>query len=101
MRLNKQNIVNLPINQQNRDSLSGLLTEVDDINNRLYPFSGKKITVDFQDYHNEYSPERVDPCPDYFGYYRIYLGNEQISPELTLSELDDHICTLLSFLEEL
>ena len=79
-----------------------LLVDLIDINQRLKENGMSEIFIDFQEYHDEYSPERTDPCPDYYGYYRIY---SQIDPynhiglEMNIHQLDDSLCLLNNFIE--
>lgn len=79
-----------------------LLVDLIDINQRLKENGMSEIFIDFQEYHDEYSPERTDPCPDYYGYYRIY---PQIDPynhiglEMDIHQLDDSLCLLYNFIE--
>lgn len=77
--------------------LKALLDDVEEINNHCQP--EKEIYIDWQDYHNEYSPERVDPCPDYYGYYSIrwMKNDDMVSHFMTLSELDFYLCFLYSY----
>ena len=64
----------------------------------LYP-SKPSIFIDWQDYHNEYSPERTDPCPDYYGYYRLKTNNgDLIGLEMNVDTLDDCLCVLYDYL---
>ena len=52
----------------------------------------KDIWLEWQDYHNEYSPERTDPCPDYYGYYGLMhktkYGEEPIAEMMPLKDID-------------
>jgi hypothetical protein len=47
------------------------------------------------DEHTEYSPERVDPCPDYYGMYRLWQGNKTLGIEMDL-EILDYVLAVLS-----
>lgn len=97
MRVTYENIKTLPINDREKRLLKALLLDVDDINKmNLKP----PIYVDWQDYHNEYSPEWTDPCPDYYGYYTLKsdtLEGEIIGVEMTIDMLDDVLCTLSNY----
>ena len=63
----------------------------------------KELYIDYQDYHNtEYSPERTDPCPDYFGMYKLVFEKnpyESVGTEMTIGELDSAMCILINFVE--
>ena len=76
--------------------LAALLNDVEEINNN----STKSLYIDWQDYHNEYSPEWVEPCPDFYGYYtlRNNFGNEKIGVEMTIGDLDMVLCTLYEYI---
>ena len=58
--------------------LYALLLDLAEINNSLEKKGYDKIYIEYQDYHNEYSPERTDPCPDYYGTYKIYSEGNQM-----------------------
>lgn len=68
MKVTKENLEKLP--ESERLLMSSLLDDIEEINTTISG-SGKELYIDRQDYHDEYSPERTDPCPDYYGYYRI------------------------------
>ena len=76
--------------------LAALLNDVEEINNN----STKSLYIDWQDYHNEYSSEWVEPCPDFYGYYtlRNNFGNEKIGVEMTIGDLDMVLCTLYEYI---
>jgi hypothetical protein len=97
MRVTYENIKTLPISDTAKRLLKALLLDIDDINKmNLKP----PIYIDWQDFHNEYSPERTDPCPDYYGYYTLkseVLEGEIIGIEMTLDMLDDTLCALSNY----
>lgn len=82
---------------EDRELLMALLNDLSDINKRI----NNKIYIDKQDYHDMYSCERTDPCPDYFGLYSLRLENtpgESLEFEpMTIKELDNAICILHEF----
>lgn len=84
---------------EHRDILQSLLDDLQTINNNI----SNKIYIDKQDYHNEYSCERVEPCPDYYGLYSLRIENqlgESLEYEpMTIEELDSAICLLSKFCE--
>ena len=90
------------VNEKDQILLYALLLDLADINNSLEKKGYDKIYIEYQDYHNEYSPERTDPCPDYYGTYKIYSeGNENdyIGNEMNINELDYALCTLINFVD--
>lgn len=83
MKITNETIKEVPKNEQKL--LKALLQDVEEINK----IAKNPIEITYQDWHNEYSPERVDPCPDYYGYYRIVVNNEPIGEEMTINGLDN------------
>ena len=70
------------------------LNDICSINNQLY--------IDYIDEHTEYSPERVEPCPDYYGMFRIRFEKfpeHTVGNEMTIEELDSVLCALINFVE--
>lgn len=68
-------------------------------NNNLYH---KRLYIDIQDYHDEYSSERTDPCPDYYGMLSLRFENDNciIGDFIEkLDELDTILFTLIEFFE--
>ena len=53
--------------------------------------------------HTDWSPERVEPCPDYYGTFSIKWAchNDTINDGLILADLDDNMCTLCQAFEQL
>lgn len=99
MKITEENIKSLPIESGKR-LLKALLKDLEEINQN----GVIKLYIDWIDKHTEYSPERVDPCPDYYGMYRIVLEDdprETIGVEMTLEELDVAICALSNYIEYL
>ena len=94
MKITKENLKRL--NVEDVKLLSSLLDTIDEIN-LMFPIAS--FYIEYQDWHGdypEYSIERTDPCPDYFGYYRLRVSNtdEMIGTEMTINQLDDAICIL-------
>lgn len=84
--------------------LESLYIDLLELNNELENknLSDKKLYIDIQDYHDEYSPERTDPCPDYYGMFSLRFENDEtILGEYieSLSDLDTLIFTLVEFFE--
>lgn len=94
----RKDINALPISERERSLLKALLIDVGEIN-RLC--GNANIYIDWQDFHNDYSPERTDPCPDYYGMYQIRRGyNDTIGDFMTIDDLDFVLCALCDFIEQ-
>lgn len=90
------------VSKKDHNLLYSLLIDLDEINNILESKGYDKIYIDYIDSHTEYSPERTDPCPDYYGMYKLYSisnKNESIGIEMTIDDLDMILCTLINFTE--
>ena len=77
--------------------LEELNTELDNIQE---PY--RKLYIDYITEHTEYSPERTDPCPDYYGMYRLVFEKnhyETVGIEMTINDLDIALCVLINFTE--
>lgn len=95
MKLTKKNFKKF-VPKEEQSLISGLIDGLKDVNK----YSDKKMYIDWQDYHDEYSPERVDPCPDYYGYYTLRfegMEEETVGTVMTPNELDSAICILFSY----
>ena len=79
MKVTKESINDLPITIREKRLLNALLIDLKDIN-KFCP----GIYIEYIDKHTEYSPERTDPCPDYYGYYRLWQGNKTLGIEMDL-----------------
>jgi len=96
MKITEENYTVVP--EKERMTLKELLTDLEFINHN----SINKLFINWIDCHTEYSPERTDPCPDFYGMYELRLEDdprESIGVEMTLDELDMVICTLSDFKE--
>lgn len=67
----------------------------------LNKLSSSEMEIHWQDWHNECSPERTEPCPDFYGYYTLRFKNSDkvIGVEMTLDELNISICLLIEYLQ--
>lgn len=104
MKVTTEVIKTLDISDADKRLLNALLLDIAELNNELNNCnqSWKKVYIEYQDWHNKYSPERTDPCPDYYGYYfLIFEDNESEScgTEMTINELDTVLCALVNFVE--
>ena len=82
--------------------LESLLDEVFEINNMLTVIHGNKanlISIAWENEHSEYSPERVDPCPDYYGFFYIIRDNTSVGDAMSIDQLDESICLIDDFVE--
>ena len=81
------------IPEKDQPLMMGLLIDLMELNQEL---------EDNQEYHDEYSPERTDPCPDFIGTYTLRLIKDpynKIGINMNLDELDTVLCTLCNFVE--
>ena len=84
--------------------LKSLLNDLGELNNLLIDKdeSYREIYINYEDKHTEYSPERTDPCPDYYGMFTLrFVKNsyETIGDVMSLDELDNALCILINFIE--
>jgi hypothetical protein len=84
--------------------LRSLLVDIEELNQLLIDKneSYRQVYIDYENKHTEYSPERTDPCPDYYGLFTLrFIKNpyETIGEPMTLDELDSAICLLINFTE--
>ena len=84
----------LPISDYDKGLLKALLIDLEEINHSL-PLKASNINIVWIDEHTEYSPERTDPCPDYYGMYRLWQGNKTLGVEMDL-EILDYVLAVLS-----
>lgn len=94
MRITKENVDKIPLEEKDRRLLTSNISDINELNS----MTGKDFYLDWQDFHDEYSPERTDPCPDYYGYFSIREGSYyptigEMYP--TVKELDDAILVLM------
>ena len=94
MILIEDKIDTLPISDYDKGLLKALLIDLEEINHSL-PLKASNINIVWIDEHTEYSPERVDPCPDYYGMYRLQQGNKTLGVEMDL-EILDYVLAVLS-----
>ena len=95
MQVTKENLNLLPEKERNfvEDILDYELEEINSFNKGIF-------TLHWQDYHDEYSPERTDPCPDYYGYYTLRFERvlyETVGSQMTIDELDNALCMLYCY----
>ena len=91
MKLTTENIIQLPIKEKDKMLLYALLSDLKEMKTNLF--------IDWQDYHNDYSPEWTEPMPDFYGYYTIRYDNsgEILGEEMTIDELNSALFLLYEF----
>ena len=102
MEVTKDWIMQSSLTGREKGMLNALLDDLDELNGFVRKYNGKDMsfTIDYQDWHDEYSPERTDPCPDYYGTYALVgKDGEIIGFKCTLEELDEQMCTVIEFAE--
>ena len=99
MRITESNIKDLPISGYDKGLLRSLLCDVEEINYNT-PLCSRNIYIEWIEEHTEYSPERTDPCPDYYGMFRVRRedNNDYLGVEMTLRDLDISLCLLHNYL---
>lgn len=100
MKLTEQNYKEYLSDKYNGLMLS-LFEDLKFINDKLK--NNKEIYIDYQDYHDEYSPENLE-AHDNFGCLRLIItdGSEidSICGEMTVEEIDFALCIIYSLLEK-
>ncbi len=95
MKISRRNFRQI-VPKEEQERLNSLFDDLDDIN----VYNKNKLYFDWQDWHDEYSCERTDPCPDYYGYYRLKFQKNQddcVGDVMTIDELDNALCILFSY----
>jgi hypothetical protein len=96
MKLTKSNFKKF-VPKKEQKQLRRLLEDLNDVN--LY-HNTNKLYIDWQDWHDEYSCERTDPCPDYYGYYRLKFENiseGNVADVMTIDELENALFVLFTY----
>lgn len=94
MKVTKETLAKLPEKEQSL--IKSLLIDLQEINDsKLKP----AIYIDWCNEHTEWSSERTEPCPDYYGTYTIRnsYNNELIGVEMDLNTLDIVLCALNNY----
>lgn len=93
---------NIPDNEKN--IIHALYCDILELNNIIENNLGedKCLHLHYQDWHDEYSEERVDPCPDYYGTYSLINDNgDRIGINMDIDTLDTVLCSLTDLMEHL
>ena len=92
------------IPQEDQSLMEALLCDLLELNTELEnkdePYC--KLYIDYITEHTEYSPERTDPCPDFYGMYRLVFEKDPyvtVGTEMTIEDLDNALCILINFIE--
>jgi hypothetical protein len=96
MKITDETISNLPEKEQ--ELVKALLEDIKEMNIHL-PIN-KKLYLEWIDEHTKYSPERIDPCPDYYGCYIVRKEGitDFLGVEMKLEDLDMALCLLHNFI---
>ena len=97
MKITEDNINLIPEKEQ--PLVIALLNDLTEINHN-HSLHSPNLELEWIDTHTEYSPEWTDPCPDYYGMYRVWRGNDYIGVEMDLDTLDSALCLLYNFVIE-
>lgn len=97
MKVTYENIEDLPIDNKDKVILKALLTDIDEINNANLK---DPIYIDWEENHTEYSPERTEPCPDFYGTYSLIRSTtkDKLGVEIDLDTLDIALCLLNNYI---
>ena len=84
------------------ESITSLLVFISDTIILVSMWRLSKLYIDFENEHTQYSPERVDPCPDFYGLFSLRFEKnhyEIVGDYMTIEELDSIMCALINFTE--
>ena len=98
MLLNNSNCITIKdISDNDVLLLKSLLFDLNQINQ-----TGKfpELGIEYIEEHTDYSPERVDPCPDNYGYFSIIYNDEQLGDCMDINVLDNILFILYEFVIE-
>lgn len=97
MKVTYENIEELPIDNKDKVILKALLTDIDEINNTNLK---DPIYIDWEENHTEYSPERTEPCPDFYGTYSLIRSTtkDKLGVEMDIDTLDIALCLLNNYI---
>ncbi len=84
--------------------LEGLLIDLTTLNKLLIEKDEeyRVLYIDYINEHTEYSPERTDPCPDFYGMFRLIFENDptnNVAGEMDIDQLDMVLFALVEFEE--
>lgn len=111
MRIIKENIKDIDYFQGFEGDLSycksllvSLLTDLDELNQMLEDNGEnyRKLYIEYIDSHTEWSAERTEPCPDYYGMFKLVFEKnpyECVGEPMNVLELDNAMLLLINFVE--
>ena len=103
MKITEQNIKLLDIPDNEKGTLLALLKDLEEINVMIVNDLDReyRLEIHYQNWHDDYSSERTDPCPDYYGYYYLAedITMESIGVPMKIRELDETMCAIMNLLE--
>lgn len=84
--------------------LEGLLIDLATLNTLLIDKDEeyRVLYIDYINEHSEYSPERIDPCPDFYGMFKLKFENDptnNVGGEMDIDQLDMVLFALVEFEE--
>lgn len=80
--------------------LHAILQDIEQYNEqRIFPYN---LEAHIVEHHTQYSCERTDPCPDYYGTIYIKWENcgDHIMDDMNISGLDDVMCAICCAFEQ-
>ena len=101
MILTEDKIDTLLISDYDKGLLKALLNDLEEINHNLSLHS-PNLELEWIDEHTEYSPERTDPCPDFYGMFQLINSEtgDSLGVEMTIEDLDISLCLLYNYIVE-
>ena len=103
MKITEQIIDFLDVPDNEKKKLFALLKDLKDINAMIVNDLDREyhLEIQYQNWHDDYSPERTDPCPDYYGYYFLIedVTMESMGVPMNIKELDETMCAIMNLLE--
>ena len=92
--------------EHDKNLLYSLICDLKELNDLLSitGYENCQITIEYENNHTEYSPERVDPCPDFYGMFILTSknnNNETIGDIMTIDELDQALFIIIEFYKNL
>ena len=89
--------------EYDRSKLINLVLDAVSVNMYLEKINpDRKIYIDYETEHTEYSPEWTDPCPDFYGMFQIINSKtrDSLGVEMTIEDLDTSLCLLYNYIVE-
>lgn len=79
--------------------VKAIMQDIAEYNADVFPID---LELHFQDYHDEYSSERTDPCPDFYNTFSInWAGSyDTIASGMDVNALDETMCAICQAFEQ-